>query len=305
MVNFLRSSKGSTMILVSLFALLILFAIAAFAIDIGYAYSERAKMVTAADAAALAGASVLSQPSATVEEVEEAAFSIAEDNGVERDRVQVQVDLDAREVEVSVTETKGLFFARIMGSERIFQEADIGAVARAAVETFTGGSGVVPIGVTKSDMESIEIGSEVLIKLGPGDGENGNYHALNMNIINGVKQGYNSGADFYKQCFKYGSPCEVKIGDTIDPEKGNMAGPTVESVKYRIENGLSRIIVPVVDGFNKNDPCKVIGFALFNLVGYEEKGNKKGEVWGYFEEYYDGESQGINSGYGGNIRLIK
>lgn len=286
--------------------LVALIGFAALAVDMGYLYSERAKMVTAADAAALAGVQklVMSNDSSGSEQW---AREIAKENGADENKIDVHVDTGAKEVEVQVGETKNLFFARVLGR----QQSDVGARAKARAGIFVGGKNIVPFGVEKQYWES---GEEGILKLGAGDGENGNYLALDFNRINTQNSGNNgnnggnnnSGANFYEKNLKYGYDGEIKIGDTIKPQPGNMSGSTIEAVNYRINNGERVIIVPIVSEFQEgaSEDVTVLGFAAFYLEDVIEKNNepeqgaKKGEVRGRFLNYVSPGNIGEGPEYG-------
>src|SRR5689334_2241102 len=108
-----RNQRGSTIVMLAMF-IVVLFVVAALAIDIGVLYTARTSAQHAADAAALAGAFTFvntpsaSQPSAA----QNAAVNIASQNSIMGQAVtiapaDVNVDLTNRRVTVTVSRLAG------------------------------------------------------------------------------------------------------------------------------------------------------------------------------------------------------
>jgi hypothetical protein len=110
----LKKDDGNVLILVTA-ALIVLIGFAALAVDIGYFYSERAKLVTAADAAALAGAQLL--PDAG--EAGDQAIHIAQENGVMASQTTITTPYngDPYKIEVVCTRNNPYMFAKVLGLE--------------------------------------------------------------------------------------------------------------------------------------------------------------------------------------------
>ncbi len=134
MKNFsvLKEEKGSVLVLVAI-GFVVLLGFAALVADYGVVALERRKMVTAADAGALAGARVLLESGPAAKgAAEQVAFDYAVANGADPGMVSVDVDdsynfngSQIQAVVVNVGQAKDFFFARIFGLEstNVFAEA--------------------------------------------------------------------------------------------------------------------------------------------------------------------------------------
>ncbi|NCB38108.1 MAG: hypothetical protein EOM80_05000 [Erysipelotrichia bacterium] len=136
---------------------------------------------------------------------------------------------------------------------------------------------IVPWGVVKmADNEHFgyTVGTEYIIKQSPATDPltPGNFGCLDLDGDHG------GGANDYEDRIKYGFEGTINIGDLIYPETGNMAGPTIDGVEYRMENGLVDIRIPVVSGFGngQSTQSEILGFLNFRLTGsgIEGKGGK-------------------------------
>jgi Flp pilus assembly protein TadG len=160
MNHLLRDDDGATAVTVALvIVMLILFA--AIAVDLGYAYSVRRQLQTAADAAALAGCRVLADggdEGAVLAEVE----AYAQNNAVQpADELYVvdgapETEVGVDFVQVTVEKDTPLFFGRIMGSNSTL----VRTVSRAQIAYLTGLRGIVPWGVPiiRATKVSVSIG---------------------------------------------------------------------------------------------------------------------------------------------------
>ncbi len=119
-----RNERGVTVVMVALF-IVVLFAMAALAIDLGVLYTARTSAQHAADAAALAGAYSFLDPAAVQPPAaQNAAISVAAANKIMGQPVtitasNVNVDMANRRVTVTVSRLGGngiaTFFAKVMG----------------------------------------------------------------------------------------------------------------------------------------------------------------------------------------------
>jgi len=133
--------------------------------------------------------------------------------------------------------------------------------------------GIVPIAMNENF--GYNIGTEYIIKQSPATDplSPGNFGCLDLD---GNKGG---GANDYLDRIKNGFPGTLNVGDLIYPETGNMAGPTVSGVQYRLDNGMVNMQIPVVTGFGngQSSQVKIIGFLNFRLTGHGlEEGVKGG-----------------------------
>lgn len=296
LMQILRCRKGAVVVLMAA-AVVGLTGMAALAVDAGMLYLNRYQLANAADAAALAGAQELpGRP----EQAVSTASSIAAANskpGPTPDNVQPVLSKNNTAITVTINRNVPLFFARVLG----LNSSMVSATATAEVKTYTGGTnGIVPFGIVK---QNFVFGQTYQLKLGGGDGYNGNFQALALG---------GSGASTYTNNIKYGYKGTFKIGDWIFTETGNMSGPTASGVSYRIgldpastfnnvsANSSRIIIVPVLDSLlvSGRSDVLVVGFAAFFLEGSGGGGNNS-YVYGKFREMVvPGESNNAATYYG-------
>lgn len=291
-----RGQRGSVLVLVAA-ALFVLMGFVAIVADIGLLYLTRARLASAADAAALAGAQELPadplQAAAVAEEY-------AENNGVRPEEVAVEVAPDSRSITVAAQRAVNFFFARVLG---IFK-GDVRAAATAAVYPLAGARGIVPFSIEEQELV---FGRQYVLKEGAGFGSAtlgddgrmyGWFGALDLD-------GGGGGASGYREAVINGCPSVVRVGDVVDVETGNMSGPTADGVLCRMaqcSDGCTYesfrrdcprlVIVPVVRYLGASGERKrveVRGFAAFFLEGVEGRGCDNNVVGRFVRTVYPGE----------------
>lgn len=286
-----------------LFALMMvgLLGCVAFVTDVGLLYSCRARLVNAADAAALAGVQELPDNPDLAEEV---AVDYAAKNGVSEDGVQVSVADDNCSLTVNLRKRVRFLFARVLG----FAGRDVVASATASIAPLSGAVGVMPFSIEEQELV---FGQEYVLKEGAGNGAaqlgedgrmNGWYSALDLDNRSG------GGAADYEERIKKGYQAMRRVGDIIFTESGNMSGPTARGVEHRINQckdgctfeNFTRdcprlVIVPVV---RIVDTCgghpkyvEIRGFAAFFLEGVEGQGNESNVIGRFVRTTTTGELQ--------------
>ena len=283
-MNFLQQEKGNVTVIVAL-TLSALLGVAALVIDVGNLYANRIKLVNTADAAALAGIALLPEdPQGAMLE----AQKFAQENGVAADQCQVEISQNKKRITVRVSKPVDYSFARIFG----LQSQTVSAKAVAQVSALFSATGVVPFGIEK---QAFLFGQLYHLKEGGGSGYDGNYGGLALG---------GNGASIYKYNIINGYNGQLRVGDWVSTETGNMSGPTQTGVEERINNchagcthdnyekGCSRVVtVPILDSLmvNGRKDVKIVGFARFFLNGVGGSGNDN-YVEGYFlQEFTDGD----------------
>lgn len=276
--SILKNDKGVGQVLVTLSMVAIL-GFGAMVIDIGQAFVKRGKLLNAVDAAALAGALELpTNPDKAIQIAKDYAVK----NGVNREDINVEIIGDNSQIIVNANEDVGFTLAKILG----FEKANISAASSAIIGPITEVyEGIRPFAVEKQEFN---YGERVVLKEGAGDGYMGNYGAIALG---------GNGANNYRNNIKYGYKGILKVGDYVNTEPGNMAGPTIQGVNYitcrdhsTFENfsrdSLRLWTIPVVETLNVNGrkPVKIVGFALFFLEDAVENGGKT-EITGRFIEF--------------------
>ena len=219
--DFISNESGQVIVI---FALLMvaLMGMMSLVIDEGSVYEVRRHLQTVADSAALAGAHELpeSPDNAVQKAIEYAAI-----NGVTitADNVEIESTLAANDtiVVTAIDPDAPLYFAKVLGIE----SASVGASAKAIIAAPEELGGVVPFGVPEEDWVP---GEEYILKAGaPGHGGHGNFNALALDW---------RGANEYRENVKEGASTLYKVGDIVETEPGNMAGPTKQGVNARVSN---------------------------------------------------------------------
>lgn len=256
-----------------------LLGVAALVVDMGQVYVAKQRLTAIADAAALSGAQVLPEDP-------DAAVAIAQDylqkNGVDLAGTTVAPATDRHHLSVNANRSVEMTLAKIIG----IRQVDVATSATAWIASISGVLGAEPLGVPYS---SWSLGDEVYLKMAPSTdlAGPGNYDALALG---------RSGAAVYENNMMYGYQDWLRVDQWVSTEPGNMAGPTVRAVNYRISqdpyatydtvrrNSPRLVQVPILESsqVNGRGEVHVIGFGVFFLEQGIDQGNDKGEVIGRF-----------------------
>jgi len=247
-----------------------LIGITAMVVDIGLVLLEQQKLSDALDSAALAGAQdLINNP----EQAESKAIEYASLNGVSNPTVII--DDYNKEITVNGQKEVPYYFAKALG----FNSKTISGSSKSKVKPIIGGSGFVPLGIVEQEFIYGDVYS---LKLGGGDGENGNFGALALG---------GQGASNYLDNLKYGYDGNLAVGMTIPTEPGNMSGPTKNGVEYRLTadagnylcgnyqtapRDCKRILyLPIIDDTDLygRDEVTIVSFAAFYLEAVTGSGN--------------------------------
>jgi len=317
--SMLKNERGVSLIIAAIM-IIVLLGMAALAVDVGRLYVTRQYLVNGCDASALAGGIELPNQAKATDKAAKCAvanhllhyqISFPADGIGPKGPTKMRVDS-----QLTVPHT----FARALG--RIS-----GLVSAYAVVKKTGGVGqvnnqVVPWGIAWYDKNGTpyqyDNGVEYLLKVGSqtdlGDGTRamvgGNFWALALG---------GTGGSNYRDNIEWGYDGQVKIGDVVDTEPGNMVGPTKQGTTDRVDRadqspwaddtwnnydyGNPKIVlVPIISPLsNGRTGVTVIGFGAFFLTSFTGK-----EVRGYFLGYTIPNAGGTGPDYGvTTFRLIE
>ena len=234
-VNFNFWDESGVALVWYTFTLFVLIGFAALVIDVGNLYLSRRQAVTAADAAALAGAVELKKNNPNINDIRDQAKSFAEKNGARIENLQNDVTISGlympSRVTVKVTKEVQFIFAKILG----FEGTNVHAVASAG---FLASNGLVPFGKVYEEDEPFTSGQEINLKfekwqdsgLGPG---NFGYVAF---------PGQTGGDDLktdlsygYKGVFPFPlTTIETEDLTLIGTEPGQKTGPLVDAMEARM-----------------------------------------------------------------------
>lgn len=269
-----RSERGAVMVIVAVMMVTIMAAVA-IVVDVGQIFLTKKRLQNAADASALAGCfTLVNKGDPVLSDLESYKYVTANIAG--EFQYSSVADSGKNSFQVNLSQKVNYFFAPVIG----FRSSTVNASATAGGNTVISITGVVPLGIVQ---QQFEFNKPYTLKFSGGDGINGNYGALALG---------GSGASNYRSNLMYGYKEEMKLGDVLTAETGNMAGPTSQGVNYRItldHSGISNlapnsprvVIVPVIDrmvGTGGNATATVVGFAAF----YLESTDGKGEINGSF-----------------------
>ncbi len=278
MKKLLNEQKGSALIIVVI-GMTVLMGFVTLVTDIGLAFIEENKLKNTADAAALAGA--LELPSSPVK-AKETALEYVEKNGFPREIASITVTDSNHGIQVALKNRMDYIFARVLG----YTDTEIDVASKALLGSVTEVyEGIRPFAV---EQQQFTYGQQVILKENSGDGYHGNYGAIALG---------GTGANAYKKNIINGYEACLKVGDIIDTEPGNMAGPTISGVYSIISGDCSTFdnyspdskrlwTIPVVDSLQNHgrSTVEIVGFALFFLEGADKKAGKA-EITGRFIEF--------------------
>lgn len=276
----LQESKGAVAVIIA-FALTALLGAAALVVDVGLLYHQEARLANAVDAAALAGVQVLPAEPGLARQLAE---SFALKNGVSPENLDIEISENNREINVQARGTVEHFFIKVLGN----YSTDVVKSAGARVESIAAVEGAVPFSIEAQELFYDE---EYVLKSGSNDPDDDAQHS---GWFGALRLGGN-GAKIYENNIVSGYQGEIRLGDRLDIENGNMSGPTTGGVNERIsqcehtpactvdsyEADCPRLItIPVVQECSQKT-VEVKGFAMFFLDRVDGQGNEN-NVWGKF-----------------------
>ncbi len=318
-------SRGAVIVWLALFLLMVL-GLASLGIDMAKLMTTRTQLQNAADAAALAGASAVDPTTGTldpalaaeraqlvcvgnkafIEQSEPVVLDAADVQLVGTDRVRVTVRRQGGESIVT-------YFARVMGVTALEMTAD----ATAKVDTAGAiDCGILPLaGIPGTGGFVPGCGNTYTLKEASQGGTTGNYLALSFpKCAEGACSDLAvSGANTYRCLVQNGYCCSIAIGQELDTEPGNMAGPTTQAIKTRFSedtdqrinicysdytgNGRRVAFVPIVTAPSAGgrSSVTVTGFAAFFLKNIPTPGNGNSILAEYVYSTIPGSSENANS----------
>ena len=286
LVRRLRRERGQVLAIMAV-STVALVGLGGFVLDVGAAFRGQRKAQSAADGSALAAAQML--PSNT-------SAAIAASNAVKTKNLPegtVTLQFSSKYVAndtaiVKASTSTSAFLSKVLGFSIFNESAD----ATAITGSYTGWSKGMSPWVT--DKASIQWGQIIQFKVKSGDqASSGNFGAARLPINEQNCNMGGGGSDYRKLIGGSYNSCLVNIGDKLDPETGNVTGPTGQGLAdrgviqnfdpYQIltqqANGEyvlttyshpNLIVIPVIDKFNNGNssPFTVVGFAWFIITSY-------------------------------------
>lgn len=273
-----RDQQGSTVVLVGL-SLVLLLTVVGLVVDGGTLYVVKSHLQKAANAAVLSGAQELTGEQTDVEAIiGDILLSHNEGNSLTAAEIEMKSS-----VRVHLSREVPLGFSRLLGKDSV----TVAVESAAQILPMGSASGAAPLGID----DSIELvyNTNYKLKVDNEDVDTGYFGILALG---------GPGASTYESNLKYGYPSEIKIGDIIDTQTGNVAGDTREAIKLRIDmdpypegdythRDSSRVIlIPVYRAYNQTGnqlkQIEVTGFAYFYIM--EPMSSKDTSITGMFIE---------------------
>lgn len=296
MKGFLKSQKGSALVIFGL-AAVILIGFAALVTDVGMMTYHKARLSHAVDSAALAGAQELIYKVYTPES---RALDYMTRNGYQKAVTTVTREESGTALRVKASFEVKFGLARVLG----FNSKTINVTAKGKILPIVAvNKGVRPFAIQD---QTLKYGESYTLKAGGGGGYNGNYDAIALG---------GNGAQVYYNNIVNGYNGRLMVGDSIETEPGNMSGPTESGVdkliaqdthtpKCTYDNFVPNcprvITILIVDNFvvNGRATVKIKGFASFFLEGVAGSGNESIVTGRFIKTITSGEVSETQQDYG-------
>lgn len=256
----IRDQRGSTLALSAL-AILLLLSGTGVVIDGGTLYITKSHLQKAANAAVLSGAQELTGQQASVSAV---IGDILQKHKEQTNLVSTDIQMKSN-VRIHLKKDVTLGFGRLFG----YDSLPVTVQAAAQILPMGAATGAAPLGIDES--VALEYYKNYKLKVDSSGVDTGNFGILALG---------GTGSATYEDNLRYGYQNEMKVGDVIDTETGNVSGKTRTSVQYRIDScpylpgdythrDCPRILlIPVykpIDSSNQLKHIEVTGFAYFYI----------------------------------------
>ncbi len=257
-----KDQSGSTLPLVGLMMVGLL-AVTGIVIDMGSLYAAKAHLQKTANAAVLSAAQELTNDEASVRQVAE---DILLRHGETNEISQLAIEME-RAVSIDLKKRVDLYFAQLIGWDsypvEVTAKAELGSMGRAV--------GAAPLGVDEAI--PLEFNREYKLKVDQTEVSYGNFGILALG---------GTGAATYEDNLLHGYQEEVRVGDVIDTQTGNIAGKTRRSIEQRLQScpyepgdydhrDCSRVLLiplykPHYISTNQLKSVEITGFAYFYIT---------------------------------------
>ena len=260
--KFLRNEKGSVLPLVSL-SIVALLSMSALIIDLGGLFVTKTHLKKAANASALSAGQELVTSTTAVETIID---QILDAHNESDSLLERSIDLGSS-VRVSLRREVPLTFAKLLGFDRVTVEA----ASAAQILSMGRAKGAAPVGIDEAF--PLEYGIQYSLKVDQTEVDAGNFGVLAL---------AGPGAQTYEDNLRNGYGGEIKVGDVIETQTGNIAGKTrtvindkVNACPYTVGDIDHRdcpriLLVPVYHPYyyttNQLKSVKIVGFAYFYIL---------------------------------------
>jgi hypothetical protein len=280
LTNILNNQRGSAILLV-VFSIVFLMSMAALVVDLGNLFAVKIHLKKTANAAVLSGAQELLNSNTTVQSIVD---DILKAHG-EFDSL-LDLNIAPQDVRIKLQRIVPLTFSKLIGISTV----PVDAISTARIQQIGRARGAAPVGIDEA--HQLEFGTVYKLKVDQTEVSSGNFGILALG---------GPGAQTYEENLLHGYDKELKIGDIIDTQTGNIAGKTRSSINERINacpnppgdidhKDCPRILlVPVYRPYNHNSnqlkQVEITGFAYFYIM--EPMSNKDTSITGMFIKRID------------------
>lgn len=276
--SFLKDERGDSIVFFTLTFILVL-GMAGAVIDGGILYSTKIHLKKTANAAALSGAQELTSSSESAAIV---ANEVLKAHGEEQSLQNLAINPEGKyKISVTLEKEVSMYFMKLFKINSV----KVKETSSAELKPMKRAEGAVPLGIDESI--PLEYMKEYRLKVDSGDSNYGNFGILALS---------GPGAMLYEQDLRYGYEGELKVGDVIDTQTGNVEGKTRNSINARIsachygEDEFShrdcpRVILilvyrPYNVTSNQMKQVKITGFAYFYIK--DPVDSHDSSITGYF-----------------------
>jgi hypothetical protein len=261
--NRLKTEESGNVLILAALALICLLGIAGVALDGGLMYMTKSELQKVANAAVLSGAQELTNKQENVEQVVQDILSAHHESS---SMAGLQITMNQK-VGIDLSKSVKLTFLPLLG----FNSANVEAHAAAGLGPMGAAEGAAPLGIDQS--VDLKFYQTYQLKVDSSGVQSGNFGVLALG---------GPGARTYADNLRYGYQEEVKLGDIINTQTGNIAGDTRTVIQDRVnactyslgdytERSCPRILlIPVYTPYessqNQLKSVKVTGFAYFYIT---------------------------------------
>lgn len=258
----LTGQRGDALIITAL-SLVGLLGMAGLALDGGLIFMRQSALQKAANAAVLSGAQELTNSEENVEQVVQNIIAAHNDTN---DLADMQITMN-KQVGIDLAESVKLNFLSLLG----FKQINVKVHAAAGLSPMGSAAGAAPLGIDQST--PLVYGQTYQLKVDTTGVDSGNFGILALG---------SNGARTYEDNLINGYQNELKIGDIVNTQTGNIAGDTRDAIQERIDSctaapgdytqrDCSRILlvpvyVPYQYSSNQLKSVKITGFAYFYIT---------------------------------------
>lgn len=276
--NFLKEENGNALLLFTL-SFMFIVGVAGLVIDGGILYNTKSHLKKTANAAVLSGAQeILTSNNSVNEVVNKILLAHGEENSVKELKIRPNNENILR---LELQRDVPVYFMKFFKINSI----KVSVAASATLVTMSGGIGAVPLGIDEN--VPLEFMKEYKLKVDSGDSTYGNFGILALS---------GPGAKLYEQDLTYGYEGELKVGDIIETQTGNIEGKTRNAINARIaacpytvdyidHRDCSRVVLILVYkphsiSSNQLKSVEITGFAYFYIK--EPMSSHDSSITGYF-----------------------